>query len=60
MAVLMAITIEKDSETYQEVARNLNLPKDLVKENSRKLLLDTYVDDGTTGGSSEDVNRRLG
>ena len=31
-----------------------------VKDNSRKLLLDTYVNDGTTGGTKEEVKRFVG
>ena len=31
-----------------------------VKEDSKKLLQDTYIDDGTTGGSRRQVKRMLG
>ena len=56
----MTIAVEKASETYKKVARDLNLPEELVRKDSRKLLLDTYIDDGTTGGSPEDIARMLG
>ena len=59
-ATLMTIAVEKASENYEEVAANLNLDKEIVKEDAKKLLLDTYVDDGTTGGRIKDVKRMLG
>merc|ERR1711895_277323 len=46
-ATLMTITVEKASQNYEEVATNLNLDKDVVIEDAKKLLLDTYVDDST-------------
>ena len=48
-AALMTISMEKGSETYKEVSKDLNLPEDEVKEDSKKLLLDVYVNDGMTG-----------
>ena len=39
----MTITVEKAAETYKEVAQDLNLPEELVRKDSRKLLLDTYI-----------------
>ena len=56
----MTISVEKGSETYKEVVRDLNLPEDEVKEDSKKLLLDVYVDDGMTGGSKRQVSRIIG
>ena len=56
----MTITVEKASETWEAVAAKLNLPEVKVKEDSKKLLLDTYVDDGTTRRSKEDVERMQG
>jgi len=52
LVITMTIVVEKAAETYKEVAQDLNLPEELVREESRKLLLDTYVDNGTTGGHS--------
>ena len=59
-AALMSITVEKASETYKEVAEALNLKEEDVKEDAKKLLHDTYIDDGTTGGRAKDVSRMLG
>ena len=56
----MTISVEKVSETYKEVARYLELPIDEVKEDSLKLLLDTYVDDGMIGGNKRQVSRMMG
>ena len=44
----MTIAVECAAETYPEVARDLNIDVDEVKEDSIKLLKDTYEDDGTT------------
>ena len=49
-ATIMTIAVEKASQTYEDVAKALNIDKEIVKEDASKLLLDTYVDDGTTGG----------
>ena len=48
---LMEISLEKATETFKDVAKDLNLSVKDVKEDSKKLLKDVYVDDGTTGGS---------
>ena len=56
----MTIALGKTAETYEDVANDLNLPIKEVKEDSRKLLEDTYVDDGTTGGSRKEVERMIG
>ena len=56
----MTIAVKKAADSYQAVAEKLNLPINKVKEDSRKLLQDTYVDDGTTGGSRRQVQRMLG
>ena len=59
-AALMNIAVEKAAETYEDAANDLNLPIKEVKEDSKKLLKDTYVDDGTTGGSRKEVERMIG
>ena len=56
----MTISIGKSAETYQEVAKYLNLSKDEIKRDSRKLLKDVYVNDGTTGGTKQEVNWMIG
>ena len=56
----MSIAVEKAAETFEDVANDLNLPVKEVKEDSRKLLYDTYVNDGTTGGSRKEVERMIG
>ena len=48
-AALMMIAVEKAADSYQAVVEKLNLPVNKVKEDSRKVLQDTYVDNGTTG-----------
>ena len=59
-AALMIISVEKASETYKEVAKDLELPEDEVRQDSLKLLLETYVDNGTTGGTKRQVSRMMG
>ena len=59
-ASLMTIAVEKAAETYEDVANDLNLHVKEVKEDSRKLLKDTYVNDGTTRGSRKEVERMIG
>ena len=59
-AALMTIAVEKAAETYEDVARDLNLSVEEVKKDSKKLLEDTYVDDGTTGGSKKEVDWMIG
>merc|ERR1712105_419046 len=59
-AALMTIAIERAAETYEEVAKDINLPIQEVKDDSKKLLEDTYVDDGTTGGNKKEVQRLIG
>ena len=56
----MTIAVKKAANSYEAVAKKLNLPVNKVKEDSRKLLQDTYIDDGTTGGSRRQVERMLG
>ena len=56
---LMTIAVQRATETYKEVARDLNFPTFKVKEDSKKLLLDIYVDDDTTSGSRKEVNRMI-
>ena len=59
-AALMTIAVEKAAETFEEVAKDLNLSVQEVREDSKKLLEDVYVDDGTTGGSNREVKRMIG
>ena len=59
-AALMSIAVEKASETYKEVAEALNLKEEDIKEDAKKLLHDTYVEDSITGGSKKEVSRMLG
>ena len=56
----MAIAVERAAETLEEVAHDLNIDVEEVKEDSIKLLKDTYVDDGTTCGTKKQVDRMLG
>ena len=56
----MTIAVKMAADSYQAVAEKLSLPINKVKEDSRKLLQDTYVDNGTTGGSRTQVQRMLG
>ena len=48
------------TKSYKVVAKELNISVSKVKEDSKKLLKDTYVDDGTTGGSRRQVERMIG
>ena len=59
-AALMSIAVERASKTAADVAAELNLPEELVMADSVKLVQDTYVDDGSTGGSQLDVDRMMG
>ena len=59
-AAIMTIAVERAAEAYQEVAKDMNLDEEEVKEDSIKLLKDVYVDDGTTRGSQRQVDRMLG
>ena len=59
-AALLTVAIEKTSETWEKVAKELKINPQKVKEDSIKLKEDCYVDDGTTGGSPEDVDRMQG
>ena len=59
-AALLSVAVEKASETWEKVAEDLKVLPEKVKEDSVKLREDSYVDDGTTGGSIEDVNRMQG
>ena len=56
----MMIAVKKAAESYEAVAKELNISVCEVKEDSKKLLKDTYVDDGTTGGSRRQVERMIG
>ena len=55
----MTIAVEKAAKTYAIVAKDLNLSVEEVKEDSRKLLEDTYVNDGTTRGFRKEVERMI-
>merc|ERR1712089_32768 len=59
-AALMTIAVEKAAESYEAVAKDLKLSVSKVKEDSKKLLKDTYVDDETTGGSRKQVEKMIG
>ena len=56
----MTISVEKTAETFEDMTEDLNLSIKDIKEDSRKLLEDVYVDDGTTGGSKREVDRMIG
>ena len=56
----MTISVEKAAETFEEVTKDLNLSVQEVREDSKKLLEDVYVNDGTTGGSKKEVDRMIG
>ena len=56
----MSLAMERAAQTYKEVIEDKSLPVEEVKQDSSKLLLDTYVDDGTTGGSPKQVSRMMG
>ena len=56
----MTIAVERAAETFEEVANDLNLDMDEIKEDSIKLLKDTYVDDRTTGRTKKQVDRMIG
>ena len=49
----------KASKTYPEVAEVFSLPIIKVKDNLRKLLLDTYIDNGTIGGTKKKTQKML-
>ena len=59
-ATIMSLTMEPAAQTYEEVAEDKSLPVEEVKQDSSKLLLDTYMDDGTTGGSPKQFSRMMG
>merc|ERR1711895_355391 len=59
-AAIMTIAVERAAETFEEVAHDLNIDVEEVKKDSIELLKDTYVDDGTTGGTIKQVHRMLG
>ena len=59
-AAIMTIAVERAAETFQEVANDMNIDVEEVKEDSIKHLKDVYGDDGTTGGTQRQVDRMLG
>ena len=56
----MNIAVEKAAKTYKDVARDLNPAVKDLKDDSRKLLEDTYMDDSSTWGSRQEVGRMIG
>ena len=56
----MTIAVEKAAKTYKDVTRDLNLAVEDVKDDSRKLLEDTYVNDSTIDRSRKEVDRMIG
>ena len=52
----MTISVVKAAETFEEVTKDLNLSVQEVREDSKKLLEDIYVGDGTRGGSKNEVD----
>ena len=56
----MTIAVKKAAESYEAVTKELNISVSKVKEDSKKLLKNTYVDDGTTRGSRRQVKRMIG
>ena len=48
------MAVEKAAETFNEVPKDLNLSVQEEIEDSKKLLEDVHVNDGTTGGSKEE------
>ena len=59
-AALLSVAVEKASENWEEVAKILSLPPEEVKEDAIKALHDVYVDDGTSGGNKQQVDRMQG
>ena len=47
----MTISVKKAAKTFEDVTKDLNMSVQEVREDSKKLQEDVYVDDGTTGGS---------
>ena len=56
----MTISVENAAETYEDVAMDLNHSVQEVKNDSKKLLEDTYVEDGTSGSSIKEDDRMIG
>ena len=56
----MKIAVGRASEKWEAVAAMLGIDSSLVQKDAQKLLLDTYIDDGCTGGSAADVDRMQG
>ena len=56
----MTIAVEKAAKTLKDVAKDLNLAINNVKNDSRKLLEDTYVNDITTRSSRREVESMIG
>ena len=56
----MTIAVEKAAESYQDISKDIDLDVNEVREDSIKLLKDTYVDDSIIGGSKKQVKRMIG
>ena len=54
------LSVERAAKTYGEVTKDLNLPVTEVKEGSKKLLQDVYVDNSMTGSIMKEVDRMFG
>ena len=52
-SALMTISVKKAAQTFKEVAKDLNLSVQDVRKDSKKLLEDIYVNDGTSVGSKK-------
>ena len=56
---IISLVVERVAETHKQVASDLKLPQEVVLGDSTKRLWDTYIDDGTTGGSPEDDGTQI-
>merc|ERR1712105_251437 len=59
-AAVVSLATERASETAVEVAADLKLPADIMQRDANKLLRDTYIHDGTMGGSPSDISCLMG
>ena len=56
----MSLAVKRVAETHKQMAADLKLPQEAILGDSSKLLRDMYVNNGTTGGSREDVSCMMG